>query len=462
MTKSIITTNPATGEQLADYASQDWTAIDQALSVCLQAQQQWSQETVVARAEAVRRVAQILRDEVETHAELISQEMGKPRAEARAEVLKCATTVDFYADHAEEFLASRDVDTAAKSSYVAYEPLGLIFAIMPWNFPYWQVIRFAVPALIAGNGAVLKHAANVTGSALEIASIFHRAGLPTGIFTTLVPTNHDMVSKIIEDPRISAVTLTGSEKAGASVAAVAGRSLKKSVLELGGSDPFVVLADVPSIENIVPQALKARFTNTGQSCLCAKRFIVEDAIYDRFVELAARAVEDLVIGDPSLDQTQIGPLAKLQFVDEIDALVQSSIMQGATLCTGGERIDRDGYYYRPTVLSDVTNEMPVFTNETFGPVMTIIRARDAEHAIELANDTNYGLGATVFSAQMQRGLEVGSRITSGSLFVNGVAASDPRLPFGGLKLSGYGRELSVEGLREFTNIRTVWATELSS
>ncbi|WP_431710840.1 NAD-dependent succinate-semialdehyde dehydrogenase [Glutamicibacter uratoxydans] len=458
---TITTRNPATGEQLADYPTHDMGQLQDIIAASATAQHGWSRLPVADRAAAVARVARVLRDNVEEHAQLITAEMGKPITEARSEVLKCASTVEYYAQHAEHFLAPRGIDTQAKSSFVAYEPLGVIFAVMPWNYPYWQVIRFAIPALIAGNGALLKHAANVTGAAHAINSVFEQSGLPRGLFGVLVPQSHEMVSTIIEDPRISAVTLTGSEAAGKAIGQAAGRALKKCVLELGGSDPFVVLEDVPDLESIIPQAVTARFGNTGQSCLCAKRFIVVDELYDRFVHLATKAVRELELGDPGAEGTNLGPLAKEQFVEEIHALVQDSVDDGAVLETGGERRKGPGYYYQPTVLSEVTAGMPVFRRETFGPVMPIIRARDEAHAIELANDTIYGLGATVWTGDMDRGLRVGRQITSGVLFVNGVAASDPRLPFGGLKSSGYGRELSVEGLREFTNVRTVWAAELN-
>ncbi|WP_334122864.1 NAD-dependent succinate-semialdehyde dehydrogenase [Glutamicibacter sp.] len=461
MSRATITTrNPATGERLAEHPTHDAATLTQLIEASAAAQRDWSQRPVADRAATVARLAPLLREQVEVHAQLITAEMGKPLAQARAEVLKCAAVVDYYVDNAQQFLAPRNIDTAARDSHVAYEPLGTIFAIMPWNYPYWQVFRFAIPALIAGNSALLKHAANVTGAARAIGALFEQAGLPSGLFTVLVPQSHELVADIIENPHISAVTLTGSETAGRAVAQAAGRALKKCVLELGGSDPFVVLDDVESLESIIPQALQARFGNTGQSCLCAKRFIVVDKHYDRFVQLATAAVNELVLGDPTVDGTDLGPLAKEQFVDEIHELVQDSVTAGAVLHTGGARGEGDGHYYLPTVLSEVTEHMPVFRQETFGPVMPIIRARDEAHAIELANDTIYGLGATVWTGDMQRGLRVGRRITSGALFINEVAVSDPRLPFGGLKSSGYGRELSVEGLREFTNIRTVWAAEL--
>ena len=454
--KSVVTVNPATGENLAEYPGLDSAGLDAALQRTADAQREWRHRPIAERAALLRNVAQILRDEVEDHALMISREMGKPITEARGEVLKCAVTCDYYADHAEEFLAPKEVKTEAVSSFVAYEPIGVVLAVMPWNFPYWQVIRFAAPALTSGNGGLLKHASNVTGSALALHSIFERAGYPKDLFQTLVLSEHSMVSTIIEDPRVAAVTLTGSEGAGAQVAEVAGRALKKTVLELGGSDPFVILgdADVPAI---TPLAVRARFVNTGQSCLCAKRFVVDKNVIADFEQRVGEAVAALVIGDPTADSTQIGPLAKPSFVDDIDRQVQDSLKMGARLITGGHRIEGEGNFYVPTVLADVTPDMPVFNQETFGPVMAIVKADGAENAIELADASQYGLAASIWTADMEKGLELGRGIQSGALFVNGVVVSDPRLPFGGVKLSGYGRELSIEGMHEFTNIRAVWA-----
>jgi succinate-semialdehyde dehydrogenase / glutarate-semialdehyde dehydrogenase len=455
---AIVTVDPATGGELGRYPGLDAAGLDAALQRAADAQRQWRDVPVEQRVDPLRRLAALLRDEAQEHAELISREMGKPVAEALAEVRKCAVTCDFYADRAAEFLAPQPVETEASASFVAYEPLGVVLAVMPWNFPYWQVIRFAAPTLAAGNGGLLKHASNVTGSAVALESLFLRAGFPTGLFKTLVLTDHGMVDEIIADPRVAAVTLTGSEAAGASVAAAAGRALKKTVLELGGSDPFVVLADA-DVEKVAPLAVRARFVNTGQSCLCAKRFPVEAGVIEDFERRVRDLVEGLRIGDPLDPATQIGPLAKPSFVDDIDRQVRESVALGARVVTGGHRLDGPGNYYAPTVLADVTPDMPVFREETFGPVMAIVRADSADEAIELADDTRYGLAASVWTADMERGLQLGRGIRSGALFVNSVVVSDPRLPFGGVKLSGYGRELSREGMLEFTNIRAVWAME---
>jgi succinate-semialdehyde dehydrogenase/glutarate-semialdehyde dehydrogenase len=456
---TVTTVNPATGEKLADYAGLDAVGLDAALQRTWDAQRAWRSTDITSRTALLRNVAAILRDEVEEHARLISLEMGKPITEARAEVLKCAVTCDFYADNAAAFLANKEVKTEAVTSFVAYEPLGVVLAVMPWNFPYWQVIRFAAPALTSGNGGLLKHASNVTGSALAIQGIFERAGYPADLFQTLVLSAHSQVNDIIADKRVAAVTLTGSEGAGAQVAEAAGRALKKTVLELGGSDPFVILGDA-DIPAVTPLAVRARFVNTGQSCLCAKRFVVDASVIADFEQRVGELVGALRIGDPVADDTQIGPLAKPSFVDDIDAQVQQSVKMGARVITGGHRVDGPGNFYAPTVLADVTPDMPVFNQETFGPVMAIVKADGPDHAIELADASQYGLAASIWTADMTAGLELGKGIESGALFINGIVISDPRLPFGGVKLSGYGRELSIEGMHEFTNIRAVWAGEM--
>ncbi|RHW24070.1 NAD-dependent succinate-semialdehyde dehydrogenase [Nocardioides immobilis] len=451
--------DPATGEPWDQIPVMDPAAVEAAISGAAAAFDSWSTTTVEARLDPLRRLATLLRDEVDEHALLISREMGKPIAEARGEVLKCALACDYYAENAEQFLAPALVETNAKRSWVGYEPIGLVLAIMPWNFPYWQVLRFAVPALTAGNGGLLKHAANVTGSALAIEGLFRRAGYPEGLLTTLVIDDHALVPPVIADPRVAAVTLTGSERAGAAVAAAAGTALKKTVLELGGSDPFIILADA-DLDAVVPFAVQSRFVNAGQSCLCAKRLIVEDAIYDEVLERIVPLVAALRVGNPLDPSTQIGPLAKEAFVDDIERQVSTTLSEGARLLVGGERMDQAGNYYAPTVLGDVTREMTAFREETFGPVLPVVRARDAVHAVELANDTAYGLAASIWTSDVDRGIALGQQIRSGALFVNSVPASDARMPFGGIKNSGYGRELSREGLLEFTNVRTNWIADM--
>ncbi|MGV9711269.1 NAD-dependent succinate-semialdehyde dehydrogenase [Gordonia sp. NPDC003424] len=432
---------------------------DRILTAAQHAQRAWRSVPIEHRAQLLRRLAEVLRDNAGQYGELITREMGKPITEAVAEVRKCAVTCEYYADHGPAALADRHVDTPAAQSYVTHEPVGTVLAIMPWNFPFWQVIRFAAPALLAGNAGVVKHAATVSGCALAIEQAFLTAGFPRNLLRALIVDESvvgSVVDGLIADPRIAAVTLTGSNRAGAAVAASAGRAIKKTVLELGGSDPFIVLddADIPAIAGPDGPAVRSRFLNGGQSCLSAKRFIVEESVADEFERRLAEAVAALRVGDPMDPATQIGPMARPDLVDGIERQVDESVALGARVLAGGHR-GPDGCY-APTLLVDVTPAMPVFTEETFGPVAVVIRARDADHAVALAESSEYGLAASIWTADTQRGLDLGARITSGALFVNAVVASDPRMPFGGTKSSGYGRELSAEGIREFTNTRTVW------
>jgi succinate-semialdehyde dehydrogenase/glutarate-semialdehyde dehydrogenase len=454
----IETANPATGEPLASHTPHSDAEIDAALAQAHAAHREWRDVPFPRRAAVLRRAAALLRDGRAGHAELITREMGKPIAESEAEIDKCAWGCEFYAEHAEAFLADRMIESTAERSFVAYQPVGVVLAVMPWNFPFWQVLRFAAPALMAGNGAVLKHSPNVSGCALAVEALLRDAGAPEGLFRTLLVEEPDVpavTARLIEDPRIGAVTLTGSERAGASVGAAAGRAIKKSVLELGGSDPFVVLADA-DVAATAAMAARSRFLNGGQSCIAAKRFIVLDGVADEFRARFAEAVGALRVGDPLDRGTDVGPMARADLLDALERQVEESVAAGATVVCGGARLDRPGWFFAPTVLTDVTPEMPVFRQETFGPVAAVVRARDEDHAVELANDTAYGLGATVWTRDVERGARLGRRIESGALFVNGVVASDPRLPFGGTKRSGYGRELSAEGIREFANVRTFW------
>lgn len=448
----------------AALATMSPTEIDRILGQAVTAQQVWRTVAVSERARMLRVLATLLRDRAETYGRLITQEMGKPITEAVAEVNKCASACDYYADHGPQVLADREVSTSARRSYVTQDPMGVVLAVMPWNFPFWQVIRFAAPALLAGNAGIVKHAANVSRCMLAIEDAVVAAGFPPNLLRALI-VDESVVPSVIEgllaDQRTAAVTLTGSNRAGAAVAAVAGRSIKKAVLELGGSDPFIVLADanVEAIAGPGGPAVRSRFLNGGQSCLAAKRFIVEDAVADEFGERLADSVMRLRVGDPMDPATQIGPLARADLVDVIERQVSESVELGARPLTGAARTsveDFSGDFYLPTVLTDVTPDMPVFTEETFGPVAAVIRARDADHAVELADTTEYGLGASIWSADADRALRLGVRLTSGALFVNAVVASDPRMPFGGTRSSGYGRELSSDGLLEFTNTRTIW------
>jgi succinate-semialdehyde dehydrogenase/glutarate-semialdehyde dehydrogenase len=453
----ITTVNPATGTPLADYKASTASEIDKLLDAATDAQAGWARSELPRRAAVLRATAGALREHQRELADLAVAEMGKPITEALAEVEKCAWVCEYSADISSTALAPELVAAAGSRSWTSYEPLGLVLAIMPWNFPHWQVFRFAAPALAAGNGVLLKHSPNVTGCALAAQEILTRAGLPAGVFSSLLIAEPDVpgtVAKLIADPRIAAVTLTGSNRAGSSVASQAGKAAKKTVLELGGSDPFVVLPDA-NLDDVIPQAVASRFLNGGQSCLAAKRFLVHNSIAAEFSRRLAEAVASLPVGDPTDELTKIGPLARADLAHALHQQVEASVRAGAHATVGGAPLDRGAAWYAPTVLVDVTTDMPVMTDETFGPVAAIIGFDDDEDAVRLANLTPYGLGASVWSRDETRALAVGQRIHSGALFINAVVASDPRLPFGGVKQSGYGRELGIAGSREFTNIRTV-------
>lgn len=453
----VVTVDPATGRELQRYDAMSAADVEAVLAQVAAAQPSWARTPIGTRAAVLLRAAAILRERASQLGALATAEMGKPITEAVAEVEKCAWVCEYYAETSPAQLADEEVVAGGSRSLIRYEPLGTVLAIMPWNYPYWQVLRFVAPTLTAGNAGILKHSPNVTGVALAIEEVLTEAGLPEGVFRTLVVTESEVpatVDRLIEDDRIAAVTLTGSNRAGASVAASAGRAAKKTVLELGGSDPFVVLADA-DLDVVVPKAVAGRFLNTGQSCLCAKRFIVHESLADEFGRRFAAAVEELVVGPPDESATSIGPLARPDLADNLDRQVAASVAAGAVVLTGGQRLDRGPAWYAPTVLIDVAPDMPVMAEETFGPAAAVIAFADDDQAVELANATPYGLGASVWSADVDRALEVGSQISSGTLFINAVTASDPRLPFGGVKQSGYGRELGEIGAREFTNVRTV-------
>jgi succinate-semialdehyde dehydrogenase/glutarate-semialdehyde dehydrogenase len=446
--------NPATGELIREYPDHDEAEAAARLERAERAFASWRKVSFAERARLMTQAGDLLRDRAGDYGRLITEEMGKPLAAAEGEVDKCAWVCEFYAENAERFLSAETVGTDASRSLVRYDPIGPVLAIMPWNFPFWQVFRFAAPALMAGNVGLLKHAGNVPGTALAIEEVFRDAGFPEGVFTTLlVPSSR--VAELIRHPAVRAVTLTGSEKAGMEVAAESGRHLKKTVLELGGSDPFIVLADADPMET-ARQAAKARTINSGQSCIAAKRFIVEEPIADRFEEEMVKAMEALKVGDPTDRGTDIGPMAREDLLGDLDDQVRRSVEAGAKLRTGGRRMDGKGWFYAPTLLSGVRPGMPAFDEETFGPVAAVIRARDTDEAIELANRSRYGLGASVWTSAPARAEALAAEIEAGSVFVNGIVKSDPRLPFGGIKSSGYGRELSDVGIREFVNIKTVW------
>lgn len=446
--------NPATEETIREYPEPGDAAIGQRLAMAEEAFATWRQTPIGVRASYLCQLAETFRHDASRLAHLITEEMGKPIVAAEAEIEKCAWVCDYYGENGAEYLASRIVKTEASRSYVRYDPLGPILAVMPWNFPFWQFFRFAAPAIVAGNVAVLKHASNVPGTALAIEELFQHGGFPPGVVTTLLVPG-SKTADLIAHPAIRAVTLTGSDKAGMAVASTAGRGLKKTVLELGGSDPFIVLADADP-EAAAKRAADARTINSGQSCIAAKRFIVEPPIADAFVEAFVAAMGRLRVGDPLDRETEVGPLAREDLLGDLQDQVTRSVQAGARLRLGGHRLQRKGYFYAPTVLDNVEPGMTAFDEETFGPVAAVVRARDREHAVELANRSRFGLGASIHTSDLDEAESMAARLEAGSVFVNSVVKSDPRLPFGGVKHSGYGRELAEAGIREFVNIKTVW------
>jgi succinate-semialdehyde dehydrogenase/glutarate-semialdehyde dehydrogenase len=451
---SIETRNPATGDIIRSYEPHDKTALDAKLDAAVAAAGRWRETALAERGERLRAVAGYLREHKATLAELATREMGKPIAESEAEVDKCAVTCDWFADNGARLLANEEIASNATRSYVAFRPLGVLLAIMPWNFPYWQVFRAAAPALMAGNVIVLKHASNVSGVSLECEKIFRASGMPDGVFTTLLVGSKEM-EPVVDDERIAAVTLTGSEAAGSSVGALAGKAIKKTVMELGGSDYFIVLADA-DLDKAAEIGVKARFQNTGQSCIAAKRFIIEEAIYDRYVAAFVEKARALKVGDPMQRDTQIGPLARTDLRDALAEQVRATVAAGAKLLLGGEPPDGPGAFFAPTVVGDVTPSMRMAAEETFGPAAAMMRARNAAHAVELANSSRYGLGGNLWTRDLAQAEKLAAQLQSGNCFINGMTASDPRLPFGGVKKSGIGRELSEFGIREFVNVQTVW------
>jgi succinate-semialdehyde dehydrogenase/glutarate-semialdehyde dehydrogenase len=446
--------NPTTGELIREFDPLTDREIDVALERAAEAFEVNRKRSFDERAKRMARAAEILEERAKDYGRTITLEMGKPITAAVAEVKKCALVCRYYADNAFTQLAQEHIETSAYDSYVRYEPMGPVLAVMPWNFPFWQVFRFAAPALMAGNVGLLKHSSNVPQSALAIEEVLRDAGFDAHEFQTLL-IGSDKVARILEDERVKAATLTGSEPAGASVASTAAKKIKKSVLELGGSDPFIVMPSA-DLGDAVSIGVKARIVNNGQSCIAAKRFIVHEAVADEYERRFVEAMRALKVGDPLDEATEIGPLAMPQIVDDIEAQVRRSVEAGAKLRTGGTRIGERGNFYAPTVLANVPRDAPAACEETFGPVAALFRVKNAEEAIAVANDTPFGLGAAVFTrdrAEMQQFIE---RIESGQVFVNAMVASDPRVPFGGVKRSGFGRELGEQGIREFVNVKTVW------
>jgi succinate-semialdehyde dehydrogenase/glutarate-semialdehyde dehydrogenase len=447
--------NPATGEIINEYDEMKPEEVSQILSLVYDEFQAWKKTSFEDRELLMKKAAQVLRENVNKYAKLMVEEMGKPIKDARAEVEKCAWVCDYYAENAKQQLAPELIKTDASKSYISYQPLGIILAVMPWNFPFWQVIRFAAPTLMAGNVGVLKHASNVPGCALAIEEVFHQAGFPKNAFRTLL-IGSKQVNAVIENPRMKAVTLTGSGPAGKAVASKAGKMLKKSLLELGGSDPYIILEDA-NIEETVLTCVTSRLINSGQSCIAAKRFIVVEPIRKKFEELYVSNMKSRKMGDPMQEDTIVGPQARHDLRDELHNQVEESIAQGARCLLGGEIPEGKGAFYPPTILTDVKKGMPAYDDEMFGPVAAIIPVKDEKEAIRVANDTSFGLGSAIFTRNIEKGERIAeTEIDAGSCFVNTFVRSDPRLPFGGINESGYGRELSYYGIREFVNIKTVY------
>ena len=446
--------NPYTGRVLRRFRAFSWPKTEQILAQAAKAARTWPQTTFAERARLMHRAAELLRERQDALAVLMALEMGKPVTDGRAEVQKCALTCDYYADHAEEFLRDEDIKSAAQHSFIAHEPLGVVLAVMPWNFPFWQVVRFAAPALMAGNVGLLKHASNVPQCALALEAIFHDAGFPPATFRTLL-IGTELVEKLIEDDRVQAVTLTGSELAGSKVAAVAGAQIKKTVLELGGSDPFVVLADA-DLALAARTAAQARMINAGQSCIAAKRFIVHKSILKPFISQLKTHLLALRTGDPLDEATQYGPLARPDLADELTQQVEDSVRAGAKVELFGGQSQPGTALFRPIIISNVKPGQRAYAEELFGPVAIVLEARDDDDAIRLANDSRFGLGAAVWTRDVQRGEALARRIEAGAVFVNSMVKSSPEMPFGGVKKSGYGRELSYLGIREFVNQKSIW------
>lgn len=452
---AFICVNPTTGERIERYLEFSDQEIESRLKQAEGAFPEWKRLSFSERAHLMRKAGRILRERAIYFAQEMALEMGKPLKQGQAEAEKCAWVCDYYADHAERFLTPERVETDASKSYIAFEPLGIILAIMPWNFPFWQVFRTAAPALMAGNVVVLKHAANVTACALAIEKIFQEAGFPDGVFQTFL-IGVENVFKLIAHPCVQAVAFTGSKQAGQVVASQAGSMIKKTVLELGGSDPYLILEDA-DVEKAASTCAHSRMINTGQSCVAAKRFIVVEKIAKEFENRLVEIMKGYTIGDPLKEGVTAGPLARRDLRDTLHKQVQESVSQGARLLLGGKIPEGPGAFYPPTVLSDVKKGMPAYEEETFGPVASVIRVKDEAEAVRVANDTTFGLGAAVFTQDLVRGERIARyELAAGCCFVNAYVKSDPRLPFGGIKASGYGRELSHFGIREFLNIKTVY------
>ncbi len=451
---AIQTINPATGNLIKSFAELSSEEINETINDVQNEFLSWREIQFSERSKLMFNAAKLLRENKNRYAGIMTLEMGKPISQAIAEAEKCAWVCEYYAENAKSILADEVIKTDASESYVQFDPLGIVLAVMPWNFPFWQVFRFAAPALMAGNVGILKHASNVPQTALIIEEIFREAGFPKNVFRTLL-IGPKLVDEVIKNPKVKAATLTGSEYAGSKVAEMSGKMLKKTVMELGGSDPYIIFADA-DIDDAVNTAVTARLLNNGQSCIAAKRFIVVEDIADEFEKKFVEKMRAVKVGDPMEEETELGPLAREDLLIELNTQVEQSVKAGAEILTGGKRLDGEGYFYPATILSNVKKGMPAYEQEMFGPVAAIIKAKNEEEAIKIANDSEFGLGASLWTSDIEKAKYLSHNIESGSVFINGLVKSDPRLPFGGIKKSGYGRELSHYGIKEFVNIKTVW------
>lgn len=451
---SIQTINPATGKIEKTYVEYSMDEVIKSIEDSHKAFLQWRDAGIEERSALMKNAASVMRNKREEYAFIITTEMGKPIKQSIAEVEKCAWVCDYFAENAGAILRNEEVKTDASESYVEFNPLGIILAVMPWNFPFWQVFRFAAPSLMAGNVGILKHSSNVPMCALAIEQIFHNAGFAKNVFKTLL-IGSGPIKEIIKDKRVKAATITGSEPAGRKIGETCGKELKKSVLELGGSDPFIVLDDA-NLDDAAKIAVTARLINNGQSCIASKRFIVVEKIYDEFKKKFISEMEKVKVGDPLDELTELGPIAREDLLYELDSQVKDSVVKGARVLTGGKILPGRGFYYTPTILDNLSKGMPAYDDEIFGPVASLIKAKDDGDAIKIANDTPFGLGASLWTSNMEKAKHFATKIEAGAVFVNGIVKSDPRLPFGGIKNSGYGRELSHYGIKEFVNIKSVW------
>ena len=451
---AIETVNPTTEEKLKTFQSLSSEKVNEIIENVQKDQNMWKKVDFDERSKFMMNASKILKNEKDKYAEILTIEMGKPIKQSIAEVEKCAWVCEYYAQNTESILQKEIISTDASESYVQFDALGIVLAVMPWNFPYWPVFRFAAPALMAGNAGLLKHASNVPMSAMAIEEIFQKAGFPGNIFRTLL-INSNQVDAVIENPHVVATTLTGSEHAGSMVAAKSGKMLKKSVMELGGSDPFIIFNDA-DLDLAVKTAVTARLLNNGQSCIAAKRFIVVEEIADKFEKMFVESMEKTIVGDPLNESTELGPIAREDLLLELHEQVAKSVDAGARILTGGKRLDRKGFFYAPTVIGNVKKGMPAYEEELFGPVASVIRVQNEEEAVFVANDTEFGLGASLWTSNISKAKLLAKEINAGSVFINGLVKSDPRLPFGGVKISGFGRELSHYGIKEFVNIKSVW------